>query len=235
VPKITKILHRPSIEPEKEGRVWIYVDNEYCCSVRTRIFPAMNLHEGDEILSCENIKEREKFFWKKVYGPDSWEKEKVRIGRVKNIIEGIDPRVSVKITGFGADSTEFIAEHPPESGKPDLEIVSKQNIQLTLMQVEVTGTEMMRGTAAYWVRPDKLNYAINHPDEDIWVILHYAMPKERFVFIKPDLTKKYPRAEKRIHGATEHYVEFFDSSSEVVSQAEFTTHLKNKLDNIKSL
>src|SRR5699024_5647713 len=146
MPKITKITPKPD-----KGRVWVYVDGEYCCSIRERTFPAMNLHAGQEI-SCGEIKELESFHWKHAYGQAAWDKEKARLSRVKTLIEGIDPRVEARITGFGADSSEFIAAHPSESGKPDIEVISKEDIQFVLLLVEVTGTESMRpGTSTYWV------------------------------------------------------------------------------------
>lgn len=185
--KITKIQHMADRQ-----RYWIYVDGDYCTSVRERTFPALNLTVGQEV-TCDDIKELETHHWKHTYGAAAWQKEKVRLDKVKALIEQMDPRVETKIVGFGADSEEFIEGHPSEAGKPDLEVCTRQE-SILVMLVEVTGTERMRGTT-YWVRPDKLNYARNHPDEDVWLILHFAQPHEKFVFIKPDNGCDYPVAE----------------------------------------
>lgn len=199
MPKITGIVPKPT-----RKRIWIYVDGQYCCSVRDRTFPALNLQIGQEI-SCQKIQDLENFHWKYSYGQAAWAKEKTRLERVKAFIEGIDPRIEARITGFGANSNLFIAEHPSESGRPDIEVISKQNTQPVLITVEVTGTESMRlGTTTYWVRPDKLKYARNHPEQDVWIILHYANPFECFVFIKPNKTKTYPVSKRDIRGSIEH-------------------------------
>ncbi len=221
MPKITKITYKPD-----KDRYWIYVDHKFCASVRSRTFPALHLHEGDEI-SCDRINELEKFHWKNSYGQKAWEKEKVRLERVKALIEGIDPKIEVVIVGFGATSTEFIAEHPEESGKPDIEVRTRDT-HIVLLLVEVTGTETMRGTS-YWVRPDKLAYASAHTEEDVWIILHYANPCEKFVFIKPVPGKSYVPSQIHSHDAIELYVEFSDNNEEVVLFDDFKRHIINNM------
>lgn len=217
MPKITDIIYKDAKE-----RYWIYVDNQYCTSIRERTFPALNLNIGQDI-SCDEIKELENHHWKHAYGKDAWDKEKVRLNNVKDLIERLDNRVLVEIVGFGADTSDFISGHPDESGKPDLEVKRRDNDQVIFL-IEVTGTESMRGTT-YWVRPDKLKYVKNHPTEDVWLVLHYLNPIEKFVFIKPNPQRDYKVSRKEIRGSTELYVEFSDSDSEVVSTNEF----KNKL------
>lgn len=223
MPKITKIDHKP----EKE-RYWIYVDGAYCTSIRDRTFPALNLNVGDE-LSCEKIKDMESFHWKNMYGQKAWEKEKVRLNKVHSLIESIDTRIEAVIVGFGADSTDLIPEHPEESGKPDIE-VRLRDTKAVLIFVEVTGTEIMRG-GSYWVRPDKLAYTQAHADDDVWIILHFVQPTEKFIFIKPILGKAYAFVEKQINGSTEHYVEFWDQDDEVVSFDIFKNHLLELIKN----
>lgn len=222
MPKITDIAFK-----QDRQRYWIYVDGAYCTSIRERTFPALNIKIGQQI-TCEQIKELETHHWKHAYGESAWAKEKVRLQKVKSLIEGLDGRVTVEIVGFGADSGEFISGHPSESGKPDLEVRTNGGLVVVLL-VEVTGTEVMRGQT-YWVRPDKLNYAKNHPTEDVWLILHYMQPIEKYVFIKPNLSKTYTVSRKVIRESTELYIEFGDSDDEVVSQEEFREHLSNKVN-----
>lgn len=62
MPKITGIVPKPT-----RKRIWIYVDGQYCCSVRDRTFPALNLQIGQEI-SCQKIQDLENFHWKYSYG-----------------------------------------------------------------------------------------------------------------------------------------------------------------------
>jgi hypothetical protein len=224
VEKITRIEYKP-----EKKRYWIFVNGEYCCSIRERTFPALKLSVG-LVVTCDEVKERENFFWKQQYGRPAWEKEGVRLTKVKTLIDSIDPRAEAQVVGFGAGSTGFIAEHPKEAGRPDIEVVTADGRRLVLLAVEVTGTEQMRGTT-YWVRPDKLAYVQAHPEQEVWLILHYAEPQERFVFIRPSPKKAhYSVAEKVIRGATEYYVEFTDDSPEVVSLEAFRQNLVKKID-----
>ncbi|MHB1880768.1 MAG: hypothetical protein ACYCPA_00930 [Acidithiobacillus sp.] len=220
MPKITRIEYKADRE-----RYWIFVDDKYCTSIRARTFPALNLEVGQTI-SCEQIKELESHHWKHAYGQNAWDKEKVRLGKVKGLIESFDSRVLVEIVGFGADTNEFISGHPTESGKPDLEVKLRDGGRILLL-VEVTGTEFMRGTT-YWVRPDKLKYSENHPTEDVWLVLHFLKPVEKFVFIKPNPQKHYSVSEKEIRGSIELYVEFSDFDQEVVPIEYFKNHLMMK-------
>ncbi|MEA0969649.1 hypothetical protein [Xanthomonas campestris] len=222
--RITKIEHHSD-----RDRYWIYVDGEYCCSIRGRTFPAMGLHVGQDI-DCAEIEALEKFHWKNAYGQAAWDKEKVRLDRIKAMIEDFDPRLSVQVTGFGATTNEFIAHHPKEPGKPDLEVIVKGGNRL-LAAVEVTGTEHFRGgnPRTYWVRPDKLAYAKNHSDQDVWIVLHYAEPEELIVAIKPDIAKKYLVKEITIREAIEHYVVFSDNDPERVALDVFAQYLISQI------
>ena len=221
MPRITKIIYNA----EKE-RYWVYVDGEYCASIRKRTFGAMGLKEGQEI-TCPEIKEMENFHWKNVYGQTAWDKEKVRLERVKSRIESFDNRIIVNTVGFGADTNEYIASHPDEAGKPDLEIRTR-DANILLLLVEVTGTEAMRGSD-YWVRPDKLAYAKNHSTEDVWIVLHYAQP-ERFIYIKPDPSRMYDVKDIEIRESVERYVIFSYNDKDVIPEENFVLHLRNRID-----
>lgn len=193
-------------------------------SIRKATFQAMNLQVGQP-MTIDELKEFENFVWKKVYGPNSWEKEKVRIEKVKALVENINSNVEVEIVGFGADSTETFLFHPDESGSPDLRI--KNQFNHTRAFIEVTGTEKMQGDTGYWVRKDKLTYAQNHPDKNIWIVLHYQFPEERFVYIKPQLGVKYQTQEVSIREINENYVIFDDNDIEVKTSLEFTNDVQN--------
>lgn len=222
--KITWIEHKTD-----RDRFWIYVDGAYCCSIRARTFPAIGLQVGQEI-TCAEIEALEKFHWKNAYGQAAWDKEKVRLNRIKAVIESFDPRLSVQVTGFGADTNEFIPLHPEEAGKPDLEVGVKGEDRV-LALVEVTGTERFRGSnpRTYWVRPDKLAYAKNHPEQDVWVVLHYAEPEELIVAIRPDSSVKHSVNAVKIRDAIEYYVMFSDDHPECVGLDVFARHLISKI------
>ena len=224
MPHITEIQYKSDRQ-----KYWVFVDGKFCHSVRKRTFEAMNLTVGMEI-TCDEVKEREDFFWKRSYGSDSWKRERVRLDRVVELIKNIDPRVEVRVVGFGAGDTELIPHHPEEAGRPDLEVVCRSN-GTQLLLVEVSGTESKRGDD-YWVRPDKLEYASSHPDQDVWIVLHYAKPEETVVYIKPDLQRGYDFTEVKIRGATEHYVIFSDGDAEVVDAGVFASHVLKKIEQI---
>lgn len=227
MPKITKVFEMKAKPPQyPEAKVLVYIDGEKCMPIRARTWSAMGLKVGDSI-TCEELKERESHHWKITYGQAAWDKEKVRLEKVKALIESFDNRIEVKIVGFGANTNELIPGHPIEAGKPDLEIKTREGRRILL--VEVTGTEVMRGYT-YWVRPDKLEYSKNNPKQDVWLVLHYLEPEEKFVFISPDPNKQYAVSEKLIRGATELYVEFSDANQEVVSMEHFRDHLIRKVN-----
>jgi len=225
MPKIT------GISPQKSNseRLSIYIDGSFCTGVRKRTFQAMNLNIGDEI-SCEKLKEQENFFWKQAY-QDVWKNEKVRIAKVAKLVESIDESVLVKIVGFGADTEVLIKEHPDEKGKPDIDVTHKLKSEITILKIEVTGTERMRGSD-FWVRPDKIEYAENHPEEDVWIILHFSEPKEIFKFIQPVKGKKYERHKITIREAGEIFCIFKEGDEEIKTLDEFAGHLKERLDEL---
>ena len=49
MPRITNILHMTD-----RDRVWIYIDRDFCKSVRSRTFSGMGLEIGTEI-NCEQV------------------------------------------------------------------------------------------------------------------------------------------------------------------------------------
>lgn len=122
----------------------------------------------------------------------------------------------------------MIEKHSDESGSPDLEVKYKSSDK-PFMYIEVSGTETMAGTG-YWVRPDKLEYARRYPEKDVWIILHYQNPVEKFIIIKPDNNKQYYYNEiRRSNGATDYYVIFNDEDSDVKSLKEFKNYFKKYL------
>ena len=210
----------------KQGdRVWVFIDDEYCTSIRQRTWIGMNLSIGSQI-SCEELKEKESFFWKQSYGKDAWAKEKVRLNHVMSWFKKHFPNLSVVVSGFGADSGDMIAEHPEEHGVPDLTILSEDGQKIML--VEVTGTETKRGDD-YWIRPDKIEYIQNHADINIWIVLHYSDTSE-MIWIKPILDKEYKYTSKIIRDAEEHYVIFDNDSEEVKSERDFIESIKREIN-----
>ncbi len=211
-------------------RYYVYVDGQYCTSVRERTFRALQISEGMQI-SCEKVKELESFHWKQKYGEKAWKKEQVRLDRVTELLCSIDSRIKVKKVGFGADNATFISSHPYVSGSPDLSLVLSNHESIQILMVEVTGTEFRRGDD-YWVRPDKLEFCRKNPKKDIWIILHYREPMELFVFLKPDNSKHYEHKEFEIGESIEYFVVFSDTSPEVIEAERFSKYLIAKIDKV---
>jgi len=180
---------------------------------------------GDTI-GCEELKEKESYIWKNLYNENSWKEEKVRLNYVKAWINKYLPSLEVDISGFGADSNEFIKSHPSEKGEPDMALFIKGTKTIVLF-LEVTGTKHKRGSD-YWVRPDKIDYIQKHTEKDVWIALHYADDK-KIIWLKISQDKKYSYVEKNLKGATEYYVIFDDDSDEVKSSHEFKIYVENKL------
>jgi hypothetical protein len=222
--KITELKHKPNKDGDvSQDRVWVYVDGKYCCSMRERTSKAMELFEGKEAI-CSDLIKSEKFFWKNQY-KDSWDKEKVRIEKVSQLIKSFSEQFRLEKTGFGADSNELIEEHPDEPGAPDVSVFNRNN--KLIMYLEVTGTEYMRNPdkPIYWIRPDKIQYCQSHPEKNIWIILHFAKPSQKFVFVKINPLKTYRYEVENIKGADEHYSPFSDADTEVKTMDEFRQHL----------
>jgi hypothetical protein len=64
----------------------------------------------------------------------------------------------------------------------------------------------------------------------VWIVLHYAKPEEKFVFIKTIKSKKYDRFVTPIYGTDEVFCRFSDSDEEVKGFNEFSSHLIEKLN-----
>ena len=80
------------------------------------------------------------------------------------------------------------------------------------------------------MRPDKLMYANAHPDENVWVILHYAKPRERVVCVQPDPSRQYDPEDVEIRGSIERYVKFAPGDPDVKTIYEFRQWLLTRVD-----
>lgn len=219
--KITKVEFGKG---KDEDRVDIHIDNKWCCRVRERTFPALKVELGTHI-DCKTLKDRESFAFKNAYS-GSWEKEKERIKYVVRWLEKyIDYDLDYLLTGFGADSTELIFEHPDEKGEPDITI-KLTGTDVTVLFLEVSGTDYMRGTD-YWVRKDKIEYIQSHGDMDTWVALVY-LPLKKIIWIRVNLNKEYATVKQSINNIGEFYVSFDEGDEEVKTSEEFKSYLDAK-------
>jgi hypothetical protein len=107
-------------------------------------------------------------FWKNRYA-DSWPTAADKEEKIRKIIEG-ECECKVEYAGLGAGSTEYLPGSAKsrgfKKGGSDLHITD------TNIYIEVTGpnTETVDDEDDLWIRPDKINYAIDHPENDHWVV-----------------------------------------------------------------
>lgn len=223
----TSIIYLPHSD-----RYEIFIDNQPIMRVRGRTFKGLNLKVGDHITKDE-LEQRESFIFKTTY-QNTWVKEKERLNIVSDFIKSIDPQLIVEISGFGAQSTQLIKSHPKDKGRPDLTVYLNHYHNIAFVLVEVSGSERLLGGASYWIRPDKIDYMRNHPQEDLWFALCYTQ-MNILIFIKPDLDKNYPIHKRVLHNnITEYYVEFYPNSPEVITKEQFAQYVRNKIAQIRA-
>jgi len=226
MPFITKILPK---QGENQDRVYVYIDEQFCSSIRECTWIGMKLAVGSSI-TCDELKTFEQNFWKKLYGIDSWKREKVRIKRVIKWFSKYISQVNVIPIGLGVDSNDYLENiHSKEKGAPDLSI-RLHNSTIEIIALEVSGTEKMQGDD-YWIRKDKIDYIQNHQERDIWIVLHYQLPKEHFVWLKIIYNKSYLTKVMNIKGGDEYYVVFTKDAEEIKQSDYFKDYILAKLSN----
>lgn len=224
MPVITKILMG---QGKNKDRVYVYIDGVFCASIRQRSWIGMNLRE-DSVITCEELKKLENNIWMELYGRKSWELEKVRIKRVEGWFAKYIPQVKIVPIGLGADTNDYLEDiHSEQKGAPDLSIQAADS-KVEIIALEVSGTERKQRTD-YWVRKDKIAYIQNNYQRDIWIVLHYKLPYEKFIRLKVDPVNDYPIVIKNIKGADEHYVSFTDTSPEIRSSEFFRNYILEKI------
>ena len=226
--KITKIESQRG----NPNKVNVFIDDEFCTGAERRIVESLGIEIGKEI-ECEELKELINFFWKKRYRY-KWKEEKERIKKVIKNIHTKLPELKFEIFGFGADTDEMIKKHPLEKGIPDVLIIyEKNNFNYVLTFLEVTGTKQIRETDDIWIRPDKFEFAKNHPYLDIF-IAHYVDDKNLLRFISTKDTNNLPEPKEIIiRGNKEIYVMLSFDHESVISSDQFIDYLKGKIDNIR--
>ncbi len=218
------------IETQKTDpdRVNIYIEG-FCTGAERRVVENLGLREGMEV-TCRELMEMLSFYWKNEYR-HTWEEERERIRRVEEKIREHVPDLVFERFGFGTDTSEMIRRHPREKGIPDIAIVYKKNgFTYILTLLEVTGTaKSIREEDGLWIRPDKFEFARNHPHLDIY-IAHYVNTLDLLRFIPASAPESLPQPEeKSVGGRTELYIELPPSHPLITSLEEFAEHLRRKI------
>ena len=95
----------------------------------------------------------------------SWKVSTKREIAVKNLLATFGDELIPY--GFEAESTEYNPNYAKESGIPDYKVKGEEKY------IEVTGTDSIKVKPedAIWVRPDKVQYAVRHPDQNV-ILVH---------------------------------------------------------------
>ena len=94
---------------------------------------------------------------------------------------------------------------PGEHGVPDYQIKLGKPI---LIEVTGTGSKNINPNSPIWVRPDKLEYAKRHKDQECWlchILDGIDPPIMRFMMISNIDMSDYETNEVRFRGNVEHY------------------------------
>ena len=159
-------------------------------------------------------------FWKKKY-EKSWKMASSKEEKVKGIIES-ECNCKCELSGLGAGKTAFLSgaatSRGHEKGESDIQVND------TNICVEVTGpnVDYVGKWAGLWVRPDKIEYAINHPEKDCWVV--HVLKKNFYMraihldesFIEDFKNDKFKIVHPTINGVKETYVEIPARSEHVI-------------------
>lgn len=229
MPKIT------SIKDGRNGKKYIYVDNEFFVSCDSRIVAGLNLDVGMVIEDLSNLERKIKNFWKDRYR-NYWDKqEKNRIEKVINLIKNQVEDIQIEVFGFGTSNKEYIDNHPIEKGIPDLAICyNKKGSNYILAFIEVTGTRKLGEKDELWIRPDKIKFAENHPCLDIY-IAHFVDDLELLRFIDTKSLENLRIKEVTINSVKEIYAAIPYDHNSILNLEKFISLIRKKIFNLMSL
>jgi hypothetical protein len=129
-------------------------------------------------------------YWKPDY-EDSWPVSAEKEEKIRVIIEK-ECKCDVEYAGLGAGTTKYLTgparSRGFEKGGSDL------HVKGTSVFIEVTGpnTERVGEEDDLWIRPDKIQHYINHPENDNWVV--HVLKKNfhiRAIHITDDFKEDY--------------------------------------------
>jgi hypothetical protein len=148
-------------------------------------------------------------YWKDKY-QDSWSDAATKEENIRTLIEK-ECNCTCEYAGLGAGKTEFLSGTAKsrgfEKGGSDL------HVEDTNLYVEVTGPNVLSvdKSADLWVRPDKIENAIKHSENDYWVV--HVLKKDsymRVIHINDNFKKDYQNKKfKIIHPWTGRAVETY--------------------------
>lgn len=165
-------------------------------------------------------------FWKDKYNKGQWVGG---VRRVKKVMEALKSKgIDVEPYSDDALSTEYIDTTKHEKGEPDLKIKVGDNEEGILL--EVTGPDInIPKEAGLWFRPDKFEFAENHPDKEVWgAHVIEGQDLTRFVKFEKGTKDKYNIVNPPIRGTIETFKEIPANDSDLISFEDFCNYVKNK-------
>jgi len=114
-------------------------------------------------------------YWKNAYGEEQWKKGDIKEHTIKALLESVFP-VTVDFYGLGAGTTDYIdaSQQGSNHKKGDADLYIKEYDVF----IEVTGPMIkVHETDTLWVRPDKIDNAINKLNNGIGkrhLVIHMA-------------------------------------------------------------
>ena len=116
-------------------------------------------------------------FWKDRY-KDSWDAAAEKEEKIRKIVER-ECKCECEYVGLGAGTTEYLPgtakSRGYKKGGSDL------HVKGTNIFIEVTGPNIERvgKDDPLWIRPDKIQNAIDHPKNDYWVV--HVLKKDFYI------------------------------------------------------
>ena len=172
-------------------------------------------------------------FWKNPYSP-YWGISATKEEKVKTVIEK-ESNCVCEYVGLGTGETTFLHGSAKsrgfEKGGSDL------HAEKTNIFIEVTGpnSDYVGKAEALWVRPDKIENAVSHPEKDVWVV--HVLQKDFFlraIHLDENFKKDYKNGEFRIvrpiiRVIRETYAEIPANSKHVVAFDQLCSAIKTTL------
>ena len=169
-------------------------------------------------------------YWKDRY-KEYWDVAKRKEENVKTLIES-RCKCQCEYVGLGAGSTDYLSGSAKSQGFK--KGGSDLHVKETNIFIEVTGpnTEKVGEEAALWVRPDKIQNAIDDPNGDHWVV--HVLKKNghmRTIHLDKDFQKAFLGHEFEIIRPTIRYSE--EKYVEIPSNSRFVEEIDSLLSTVK--
>ncbi len=141
-------------------------------------------------------------YWREIYKTE-WHNGSLRVKIIKEMIQGIFPLKDLKIEeGFMGESNQEILIGNPvthQKGEPDFYVKHRGK---TLFNVEITGSFVNIKDSEMWIRPDKVQWAKEHPEPRTWAFFVYKDKILRFCVNEAD---DYPIEQRTPNGVIERF------------------------------